>query len=494
MCGQHRVGQVSEPTSLPHRLRVLATQRPDDVAYLHIGQDGTEHPLTYGWLDNRSGRLAAALAARGVGFGSRVGLGLRNSPQMVLSVLAAWKLGAVPVPVRWDVPDWELAKLREVIDPVVYLSPDDLSWIDSTEDVPALDLPDVVSPHTQGICSSGSTGTPKIILSALPALYNPQANLPIAENWVGVPRPQTVLVLAPMYHVNAFATLQGLLHGDCLVVMEKFDAAAALALIEKYRVTTFTATPTMLQRMSDAAADVHRDLSSLHWILQGAAPMPVSLVRRWADLIGIDRMFMAYGMTEGLGITAIRGTEWLEHPGSVGRGIGGTEVRILDHDGRERAPGEVGEIYLRAPFYGGSTYLGAAPQLTRTEDGFTSVGDMGYVDADQFLYIVDRRVDMIITGGANVFPAEVENALIDHPKIADVVVVGLSDPEWGRRVHAIVEPTDPAQPPTLEEVRGYAKARLLPYKVPKSIELIDKIPRSAATKVNRGRLIEERGG
>lgn len=149
---------------------------------------------------------------------------------------------------------------------------------------------------------------------------------------------------------------------------------------------------------------------------------------------------------------------------------------------------------MRSPSYGGSTYLGQAPQLFHTPDGFCSVGDMGYLDEGRFLYVVDRRVDMIISGGANVFPAEVEKALIDHTKIADIVVVGLRDPEWGRRVHAIIEPTDPAQPPTFDEVRSYAKARLLTYKVPKSIEIVDQIPRSAATKVNRGRLIEERGG
>jgi bile acid-coenzyme A ligase len=119
---------------------------------------------------------------------------------------------------------------------------------------------------------------------------------------------------------------------------------------------------------------------------------------------------------------------------------------------------------------------------------------MGYLDEDGYLYLIDRRVDLIITGGANVFPAEVEQALSDHPKIADVVVVGLRDPEWGRRVHAIIEPADPTAPPTQEDVVAYAKSRLAPYKVPKSIELVDAIPRSEATKVNRGRLIEARGG
>jgi bile acid-coenzyme A ligase len=129
-----------------------------------------------------------------------------------------------------------------------------------------------------------------------------------------------------------------------------------------------------------------------------------------------------------------------------------------------------------------------------TDDGFGTVGDMGYVDDDGFLYLIDRRTDLIISGGANVFPAEVEIALMDHPQIADVVVVGLQDPEWGRRVHAIVEPADAEHPPTLDDVRGFVKERLAPYKVPKSLEIVDAIPRSAATKVNRGALVEARGG
>jgi bile acid-coenzyme A ligase len=480
--------------SMAHRLTMLAKERPDELAYVHVRHDGIEEAVTYEWLDRRSSQLAGALAERGVGYGARVGLGLRNSPQFVIGAFAAWKLGAVPVPVRWDIPEWELDQLREVIDPTVYLSPADLPWIEATADREIVELPDVIAPHMQGICSSGSAGTPKIILSATPAVFNPLFSRPIAENWVPVARPQTILVLAPMYHVNAFVSLYCLLAGDRAVVMEKFDAARALDLIEKHRITTFTATPTMLQRMADTPSIEGRDLSSLVWILQGAAPMPPSLVHRWAGLIGVERIYMSYGMTEGLGITAIRGDEWMQHQGSVGRGIGGTEVKVLDPGGNESPTGEIGEIFMRSPSYGGSTYLGQAPQLGETPDGFCTVGDMGYLDDDHYLYVVDRRVDMIISGGANVFPAEVEKALIDHPKVADIVVVGLQDPEWGRRVHAIIEPTDPADPPSFDEVRAYAKSRMLTYKVPKSIELIDHIPRSAATKVNRGQLIEERGG
>ncbi|WP_049807170.1 class I adenylate-forming enzyme family protein [Pseudofrankia inefficax] len=480
--------------SLGRRIRELAAEGSADPVYRHIALDGTEPAFSWPELDRRSSQLAAALSARGLGHGDRLGLGLRNSPRFVFSVLAAWKLGAVPVPVRWDVPDWELDRLRAVIEPRLYLSPADLDWIDATADDDPPDLPDVVAPHVNGICSSGSTGTPKIIVSGRRGVHDERFAGPLMANWRPVPRPQTVLVLAPMYHINAFATLFSLLSGDRLIVMEKFDAARVAAVIERHRVTTFTATPTMLQRIADLPGVERRDFSSLDWILQGAAPMPPSLVHRWAGLIGADRIAMAYGMTEGLGLTAIRGDEWLTHEGSVGRGLGGTELRVLDVDGAARPTGEIGEIFLRSPGNDGYRYLGDAPRLRTTEDGFQTAGDMGYLDADGFLYLVDRRVDMIVTGGANVFPAEVENALIDHPGIADVVVVGLRDPEWGRRVHAIVEPADPADPPSAAELIAYAKNRLAHYKAPKTVEFVGAIPRSEATKVNRGALVAARGG
>ena len=481
-------------TTIVERIRRLAADDPDAPLLTVVGADGTEQRWTAADVDRRSSQVAAALAAKGLGQADRLGLGLRNSPELVASAIAAWKVGATPVPVRWDLPAWEGERLREVVDARVHLDDDDLPWLRATAGDPVPDLPDVLAPRMMGICSSGSTGTPKIIVSALPALYNDVFSTPMMEQWRPVTRPQTVLVLAPMYHVNAFATLHNLLSGDRLVVLERFDAAQALDAIERHRVTCFTATPTMLQRLADLPGIDDRDLSSLDWILQGAAPMPPSLVHRWIDLIGAERILMAYGMTEAIGITALRGDEWLHYQGSVGRGIRNTEVRILGEDGLERPIGEIGEIYLRSPSYGGSDYLGDVPTPRSTADGFQSVGDLGHVDADGYLYIADRRVDLIISGGANVFPAQVEAALIDHPQIADVVVIGLADEQWGRRVHAIVEPVDRGNPPSAAEVIAYAKGRLAAYKVPKTVEFVDAMPRSAATKVNRGRLVEERGG
>ena len=242
---------TDEETSNVQRIRALAAARGDEIAYVHLAMDGSEASVTFGELDARSSQLAAALAARGVGLGDRVALGIRNSPEFVFAVLATWKVGGVPIPVRWDVPDWELDRLKEVIEPTIYIGPDDLAWIAATADDPVPELPDVLSPNSNGICSSGATGTPKVILADNPALFNEMMGTPIAAMFMPVSSPQRILVLAPMYHINAFATISGMLAGDQLFVSEKFDAARIVSAIERHRITTFTGTPTMLQRIAD---------------------------------------------------------------------------------------------------------------------------------------------------------------------------------------------------------------------------------------------------
>ncbi len=495
------VSDQEDPTTEPPatisygaRVAELAAERPEGVALVFAAIDGTERTVSWADLHRRSDQIAQALHARGVGFGDRVALRLGNSPELIFSVIAAWKVGAVPVPVRWDLPDWECERVLEVVDAKVDLSGDDLPWLQATADDDIVPRPDVVSPQTHGICSSGSTGTPKVIVIDKPAEWDGIGPEPFPSGWIDVTRPQVVLVPAPLYHTNGFATLPLLLAGDQLVLLEKFDAERILDLVERHRVTTFTATPTMLQRIADVPGVDDRDLSSLVWVLQGAAAIAPSLVQRWIDLIGPERLYFAYGMTEGLGLAAMRADEWLTHPGSVGRGYRDTEIRILDPMHEDVPTGEVGEIFLRWPAGGLYHYLGGATRLAVTDDGFASAGDLGSLDEDGFLFIADRRSDLIITGGANVFPAEVENALIEHPEIADVVVIGLADPEWGRRVHAIIEPRDPADPPSEADVIAYAKSRLAGYKVPKSVEVVDRIPRSQATKVSRRALIDARGG
>ncbi|EID13459.1 feruloyl-CoA synthetase [Mycobacterium xenopi RIVM700367] len=487
-------GQEHDGIPFGTRLRQLAEQSVDERAVVTVAPDGRTHAMSFGELDARANQWGRALAAAGAEMGSLVALAIPNSEELVLAALGCWKIGAVPVPMRWDLPDWERSRVLKVIDPVVLVDEQHSSALASRaareSDRP---LPDVVSPMVNGICSSGSTGLPKVILNLARALWTPEHSVPFMAHWMAVPQPQTILVPGPMYHTNGFAPLNNLLGGDRLVVLEKFDAATVVDSIERYRVTNFTATPTMLARIAALPDIRRRDFSSVAWILQGAAVMPPALLHTWFELLSPERILMAYGMTENLGLTALRGDEWLAHPGSVGRGFRGTEIRILDERGKQLGPGQQGEVYLRAPMSAGYRYLGGAPPLPSTPDGFRSAGDIGHLDADGYLYIADRRADMIITGGANVFPAEVECALAEHPDIADVVVIGLSDPQWGRRVHAVVQPADSAAL-TEQQVIDYAKSRLAGYKVPKTVEFVDQIPRTAATKVNRSTMVQARGG
>lgn len=474
------------------KLQELAEESPDQRAVTVVALDGTAQQLTFGELDARANQWGRALAANGAGAGSLVALPIPNSAHLVLATLGCWKVGAVPIPMHWDLPEWERNRVLSVIEPAVVVD-EKHRWplakqaAGESEDP----LPEAISPTANGICSSGSTGVPKVILNLAPSLWTQQHGEPFLANWTPVAKPQTILVPAPMYHTNGFATFLMLLGGDHLVVLEKFDAALFVDSIEKYRITNFTATPTMLARVAALPDIRQRDLSSVVFILQGAAVMPPTLLHTWFELLSPEQIVTAYGMTENLGLTALRGDEWLTHPGSVGRGFRDTEIRILDAERNLLGPGEDGDVYLRAPMSAGYRYLGGAPPLPSTEDGFRSAGDIGHLDEDGYLYIVDRRADMIITGGANVFPAEVESALAGHPDIADVVVIGLSDEQWGRRVHAVVQL---AAPLTEQQVIEYAKSRLAPYKAPKTVEFVDAIPRTAATKVNRSAMIAARGG
>jgi bile acid-coenzyme A ligase len=488
---------AEEETAIPFgtKLGQLAAADPEGIGLILVHRETADETVSWQELDLGSNRWCRELQARGAGPGDRVALAVQNSVDLILAILACWKAGASPVPVRWDLPDWERDRVLAVVDAAVVVDSGSLAEMRAgaaSQDDATVE--ERLAPKINGICSSGATGTPKVIMSTRPAEWLPSMSDPFMTNWEPVARPQVILVMAPMYHTNGFATLSFLLGGDRLVVMEKFDAAKALDSIERYRVSNFTATPTMLQRIAAVPGVEKRDLSSVDWILQGAAMMPPTLLRTWMDLLSPTKVVMAYGMTEQLGLTSLRGDEWLDHEGSVGRGFRETEVRILDDDGNDVPVGEIGNVYMRWPSTGAYEYRGGAALLPTTADGFGTAGDLGRLDADGYLYLADRRADMIITGGANVFPAEVESALADHPGIADVVVIGLKDAEWGRRVHAVVEPADKAAPVSAEDVIGFAKGRLAGYKVPKTVEFVDAIPRSEATKVSRGAMVDARGG
>jgi bile acid-coenzyme A ligase len=489
---------TDEQISYGRRLTALAEAHPDATAVVFAAEDGSETPITWREIDLRSNQVADLFEERGLAEHDTIVVALRNSPEHLFSTFAAWKLGASVLPLRWDLPIWERSRLLEVATPKVVVAswdepepgtvtPDDLRSTTDRPDAPPAE--DHVAEYTRLVATSGSTGTPKIVAIAAPTVM---ANDFTASAVLGTQQGKTYLTTSPLYHVNGWTYCYNPLLQDCRVVlMERFDAARTLELIERHRINFACMVPTMLQRVArlDAAAD--RDLSSIETLVYGGASLPEWVVRAWFELIPPERFTFTYGGSENHGLCMTTGDKWLTHPGTVGQPVG-AEVKILDEHGAPVPTGEVGEIFLRSVVPGaGYRYIGQ-PTPAPDADGFASFGDMGRVDEDGFVYIADRRRDMVVTGGANVYPAEVEAVITEHPGVLDVVVVGLPDAEWGHRVHAIVQAADPADPPSAEELRAHCKARLASYKVPKGFELVERIPRTAAGKINRSALVEER--
>ncbi len=487
---------VDEGVPFGTHLQRMADRLGEQVAVIFAAEDGSERSVSFRELDERSTQLAHVFAGRGLGVGDHLAVCLRNSPEHMMACFAGWKVGAVVIPVRWDLPEWERGRVLATLDARLTVDADHADLFDQSLSASTERLEEAVSPHGWGICSSGSTGTPKAIVMNAPGRYIPGSpSSSVVEEYGALERPQRVLIPAPLYHSNGFTAMRHVMGGDLVILLERFNAERILDLIERHQVTGFTAASPMLQRLAQVAGIDERDLSSLQWVLQGAAVLPVWLGQRWCELIGPEHFFLSYGASEGLGLVSCRGDGWLEHPGTLGRGIMGTEIKILDTDHRELPTGEVGGIYMRTPTGPAASYVGDnIPPMPRSEDGFVTVGDLGWLDDDGFVFMADRRSDMIVTGAVNVFPAEVEAALSEHPEIADVVVIGLRDPEWGRRVHAIVQPAEDADRLSSEDVIAFAKARLASYKVPKTVEFIELIPRSEAMKLSRATFVAEREG
>jgi bile acid-coenzyme A ligase len=297
----------------------------------------------------------------------------------------------------------------------------------------------------------------------------------------------------PLYHNGPIVwSCQALLWGNHVVVLPRFDAEATLAAVEANGADVVYLVPTMMKRIWRLPPEVHEryDLSSLHTVWHLAEPCPPWLKEAWIDWLGPDRVVELYAGTEAQVATVITGSEWLEHRGSVGRPVAG-EIMVCDADGVEVPPGTEGEVWLRSgrdrPTY---RYVGAEPR--RRDGGWESLGDHGRVDEDGYLYLGDRIQDMILVGGANVYPAEVEAALAEHPAVRSVVVIGLPDDDTGNRVHAIVE-ADPAEA-SAADLLAFAGERLARYKLPRTVEHVDHVLRDDAGKVRRGELRHQRLG
>ncbi|MGX9787786.1 class I adenylate-forming enzyme family protein [Mycobacterium sp. MMS18-G62] len=483
------------------RLSDLAEMHPDATALVFITVTGDQQQVSWRELDQRSNRVARSLARIGIGQGDMVVVELPNSVEHIVCAFASWKLGACVLPLRWDLPDWERARVLDVAQPVAVVGSRTAegAWQQvspATLEDPAVSaepLADCIADPARAIASSGSTGTPKVICASGSGTFDLDSIENLPARVTGQRSDQVQLVPAPLYHTNgSLITYPSLLRGQSVILMERFVAELVLEVIERHKVNTLTATTIMLQRMARCPDVTRRDLSSIESLLHGGAPLPQWLARFWIDRVGPTKFFVAYGSSENAGSCFARGDEWLAHPGTVGRPLN-TELRIRDEQGRDLPPGETGMIYVRRPGQSSPVfnYLGDVPAGVDA-DNFTSLGDLGWVGEDGYLYLADRRVDMIISGGANVYPAEVEGALTEHPGVIDAVVVGLPDDEWGERVHAIVVPADVASPPSSEELRNFCRERIAAYKIPKTVEVVESLPRSDAGKIRRADLARER--
>lgn len=487
---------VKPAISYGRRLSMLAAEHPDAVAAVFAPENGAETAIAWLQLERRSNQVARLFAERGLRETNVVAVALRNSPEHLFSTFAAWKLGASVLPLRWDLPEWERERVLQVADARVVvagwqdcspgtLTPQDIA---STVDGDAAELEDRVPEYTRLIATSGATGTPKIVAIAAPGVMEEDETV---STVLGRQIGKRYLATSPLYHVNGWSYCYNPLLQDCqTVLMERFDAARAVALIQEYEIDFACMVPTMLMRVARLPAVASLDFSSIERIVCGGASAPDWVVRAWLSLVPPERFTITYGGSENHGLVMTTGDAWLEHPGTVGRPVN-AEIKIVDERGQEVRPGEIGEIRLKNLMNTGRYRYIGIPTPAPDSEGFSSFGDMGWMDDEGFVYIADRRLDMIVTGGANVYPAEVEAVLSEHPGVLDVVVIGLPDPEWGHRVTAIIEAVDATAAPTPDELRGYCKDRLVPYKVPKTFTVVERIPRTAAGKVSRSRLVEE---
>ena len=344
--------------------------------------------------------------------------------------------------------------------------------------------------------SSGTTGRPKAISAelALSPIGTAPGIVPLFEGLYGFGADTVYLSPAPLYH-SAPLRFNMVVHrlGGTTVVMDRFDPAWTLELIELHRVTHTQMVPTMfvrLLRLPPEERDRH-DLSSLRVVVHAAAPCPPEIKAQMIEWLG-PIVHEYYSATEVYLLTAIDAGDWLAHPGSVGRALVGTP-HILDELGNELPPGEPGTVWSE----GGPAFeYHNAPDKTagaRNERGWTTVGDIGYLDEDGYLYLTDRKADMIISGGVNVYPQEAENVLITHPAVADAAVFGIPHDELGEEVKAVVQPADPDRPPAdLEaELLEYCHSRLAKYKCPRTIDFAAELPRHPTGKLYK-RLLRER--
>jgi long-chain acyl-CoA synthetase len=487
-------------------VREHAAARPDHVAIRHRDRE-----LTYAELDERSSRLAQALLGSGLGPGARVAYLDRTAPEVVELLFATAKIGAVTVPLNWRLARGELAAVLRDAQPRLFIA--GAAYEATAEELAArtpsapellvvgggydewLAAHDPVDPGARGgsgdtvlqLYTSGTTGVPKGVLTTHRNLAAAAETSPYWE----FDADSVSLTPLPMFHIGGIGwAFLGLWNGATTVLVSEFVPEEVLDVFERLRVTNAVLVPTMLQLLTAVPGAAECDYSALRSIAYGASSITTPVLKAALRTFGCS-LYGIYGLTESTGGVVQLDPDDHDPEGprehllrSAGRPLPWVELRIADPvTGAELAPGENGEVWLRAPNVTPGYF--DRPEETAaalTADGWLRTGDGGYVDADGYLFLTDRMKDMIVSGGENVYSVEVEEALAQHPDVAEVAVIGVPDERWGETVKALVVVRGDSRP-TAEELVAFARARLAGYKLPRSIEFVDELPRTPSGKV-----------
>jgi fatty-acyl-CoA synthase len=480
--------------------------------------------ISYHELNDNSAKLAAALHELGLRKGDVIAMLSDNAPEAFDIYWAALRSGLYITAVNWHLAPEEAADIvqdsgaaavfasagvRDLAAQVVGLVPDVKHWYGfggeldgfvSYTELLAMDAPPLTEQPrgTEMLYSSGTTGRPKGIKPLMLPIAVDEPGDPLVgllENAFNINGDDVYLSPAPIYHTAPLKWCGGV-HalGGTVVLMEKFDAEKALAAIEQHRVTVTQVVPTMFVRMLQLPDEVRTayDVSSLRLAVHAAAPCPPdvkdAMINWWGPIL-----VEYYGATEQHGTTVVTTPEWKTKRGSVGKAMLGV-LHICDDDGAELPPGEVGTIYFErdvAPFEYHNDPEKTASSRHPEHDNWCTVGDIGYVDEDGYLYLTDRKAFMIISGGVNIYPQEIENVLALHPKISDVAVIGVPDAEMGEQVKAVIELRDGVEPSddVAAEIIAYVRDRIAHYKAPRSVDFVDELPRTPTGKLAKRVLI-----
>jgi long-chain acyl-CoA synthetase len=509
------VADVREAAASGMALAAWAAVQPDEPAIVSaLGH------RTFAQLNARANQLARALRSRGLAKGDGVAVVCRNRPEFAEVYAAVQRSGLRLTTVNWHLTGAEAAYIVDDCEAKALIADTQLGDlagaaaaaapraqvrlavggpIEGFEDYDAALAPedpaDIPDPSLGGsmLYTSGTTGRPKGVYRPTP----PRTNAALASLALSGYRPGDVhLCTGPLYHAAplAFSLAAPLAAGAGVVLMDGWDAEDTLRLIERHRVTHTHMVPTMFHRLLSLPEDVRSryDISSLRFVIHGAAPCPVPVKRRLIEWLG-PIVFEYYAATEGTG-TFVTSEDWLARPGTVGRPVPDDQVVVGDDEARELPRGEVGLVWLKAPEVGAFEYFKDQAKTESSYRGrYFTLGDVGRMDEDGYLYLTDRSANLIISGGVNIYPAEVDAVLLEHPAVGDAATIGVPNDEWGEEVKAVVElqPGVAPTPALAAELIEFCRGRLAHYKCPRSVEFIDELPRQDNGKIYK-RLLRDR--